>query len=81
MRKERDLTQEALGNKLGITNKTISRWENGIYLSDIEMLQILSREFQVSIHEILAGERILDNKILEKPEVIPVTFVIKAQKL
>ena len=29
LRKEKDLTQEQLGEKLGVTNKTISRWENG----------------------------------------------------
>ena len=45
LRNENNLTQEALGEKLGVTNKTISRWENGHYLPDIEMLQLLSKEF------------------------------------
>ena len=30
LRREKGLTQEALGNRLGVTNKTISRWENGV---------------------------------------------------
>lgn len=30
LRRGDDLTQEALGNKIGVTNKTISRWENGV---------------------------------------------------
>ena len=47
LRNENNLTQEALGEKLGVTNKTISRWENGHYLPDIEMLQLLSKEFNV----------------------------------
>ena len=38
LRKEKGLTQEQLGEKLGVTNKTISRWENGNYMLDVEML-------------------------------------------
>ena len=59
LRKEKDLTQEQLGEKLGVTNKTISRWENGNYMLDIEMLSLLSKEFDVSINELISGERLL----------------------
>ena len=59
LRKEKELTQEQLGEKLGITNKTISRWENGNYMLDIEMLSLLSKEFDVSINELISGERLL----------------------
>ena len=38
LRKEQGLTQEALGQKLGVTNKTVSRWETGNYMPDIELL-------------------------------------------
>ena len=58
LRKEHNLTQAELGDKIGVTNKTISRWENGNYLPPVEMLQILSNTFEVSINEILNGERI-----------------------
>lgn len=59
LRKEKELTQEQLGEKLGITNKTISRRENGNYMPDIEMLSLLSKEFDVSINELISGERLL----------------------
>ena len=59
LRKEKDLTQEQLGEKLGVTNKTISRWENGNYMPDIEMLSLLSKEFDISINELISGERLL----------------------
>lgn len=59
LRKEKELTQEQLGEKLGVTNKTISRWENGNYMPDIEMLSLLSKEFDVSINELISGERLL----------------------
>ena len=59
LRKEKCLTQEQLGENLGVTNKTISRWENGNYMPDVEMLSLLSKEFGVSINELISGERLL----------------------
>lgn len=59
LRKEKELTQEQLGEKLGVTNKTISRWKNGNYMPDIEMLSLLAKEFDVSINELISGERLL----------------------
>ena len=60
LRKEKNLTQNELGEKIGVTNKTVSRWENGNYLPPVEILQILSKLYDVSINEILNGERIND---------------------
>lgn len=61
LRKEKNLTQNELGEQIGVTNKTISRWENGNYLPPVEILQILSKLYDVSINEILNGERINDS--------------------
>lgn len=60
LRKEKNLTQDELGAQIGVTNKTISRWETGNYLPPVEMLQTLGDNFGVSINEILNGERISD---------------------
>ena len=68
LRKENNLTQEELGEQIGITNKTISRWENGNYLPPVEMLQILSVKYNVSINEILSGERLESEKYKTKAE-------------
>lgn len=65
LRKEKGLTQEQLGEKLGVTNKTISRWENGNYMPDVEMLSLLSKEFDVSINELISGERLLSEDFRE----------------
>ena len=51
LRKENDLTQEELGESLGVSNKTVSRWETGTYLPPVEMLQRLSERYSVSINE------------------------------
>ena len=57
LRRERGLTQEALGEKLGVTNKTVSRWENGNYMPSIEMLSLLGKEFDVNLNELVEGKR------------------------
>ena len=68
LRRERGLTQEALGEKLGVTNKTVSRWEKGNYLPPAEMLKALSEFYGVSINEILSGERLAPERYQEKAE-------------
>lgn len=60
MRKQQGMTQEQLGESLGVTNKTVSRWETGKYMPDIGKLQDLSAILGISINELLAGERIED---------------------
>ena len=58
MRKEQGFTQEELGERLGVTNKTISRWETGKYMPDIDKLQELSICLGVSVNELLSGEKL-----------------------
>ncbi len=45
LRKEQGLTQEQLGEKIGVTNKTVSRWETGTYLPPAEALVAMSDLF------------------------------------
>lgn len=68
LRKDANMTQEQLGEKLGVTNKTVSRWENGNYLPPVEMLQSLSGLYGISINEILSGERLSGEAYREKAE-------------
>lgn len=67
-RKKKGLTQEQLGEKLGVSNKTISRWENGNYMPDLSLLVPLSKELGISLNELLAGEEIEKEKIIEYSE-------------
>ena len=67
-RKKKGLTQEQLGEKLGVSNKTISRWENGNYMPDLSLLEPLSKELGISLNELLSGEEIETEKIIEYSE-------------
>lgn len=58
LRRERDWTQEELGERLGVTNKTVSRWENGNYMPGVEVLLLMGKEFDVSLNELLEGRRL-----------------------
>lgn len=68
LRKEQGWTQEQLGEKLGVTNKTVSRWEKGNYLPPVEMLQMLSDLYGLTINELLSGERLTQEQYREKAE-------------
>ncbi len=57
LRNEHKMTQEQLGERIGVSNKTISRWETGNYMPPVDCLNMLSDIYHISINEILAGER------------------------
>ena len=57
LRNEKGMTQEQLGQKIGVSNKTISRWETGKYMPPVECLNMLCDIYNISINEILGGER------------------------
>ena len=68
LRKEQELTQEQLGEKIGVTNKTVSRWENGNYLPPADVLFAMSQLFDVSVNELLSGKRLLAEEYKEAAE-------------
>lgn len=80
LRKEQKLTQEELGEKIGVTNKTVSRWENGNYMPPVEILLIFSKQFNVSINELLSGERLSTEQYKENAEEYIVDNLIKSSK-
>lgn len=68
LRKEHNLTQEELGKKLGVTNKTISRWETGNYMPPVEMLEELSNMYGMTINELLTGRKLSTEEYKEMAE-------------
>ena len=68
LRKEKGLTQERLGEQLGVSNKTVSRWETGTYLPPVEQLQLLCELYGITINEILSGERLGQEEYQKKAE-------------
>ena len=56
-RKEKGLTQEQLADKLGVARRTVSRWETGANMPDLDILIELSDLYETDLREILNGER------------------------
>lgn len=67
LRKEKGFTQEQLAEKLGVTQKSVSRWETGKNMPDLSILQPLSSELGISVAELLDGEKIsIENKNVDE---------------
>lgn len=58
LRKEKNLTQKALADQLNITDRAISRWERGIGCPDISLLEELAKILDVTVLELLKGEKL-----------------------
>lgn len=70
LRKEKGLTQKELADKLGITDRAVSKWERGLGCPDISLLDDLSRILNISILEILKGRRLNKDEIVNNESII-----------
>ena len=62
-RKEKNLTQEQLAEKLGVSNKTISKWENGKCMPDYSVIKNLCEELEITVAELMDGENAEDKSV------------------
>ena len=62
-RKEQNLTQEQLSEQLGVSNKTISKWENGKCVPDYSLIQKLREALDVTLPELMDGEDAAENSV------------------
>lgn len=69
-RKEKSLTQMQLAEKLGITDKAISKWERGIAMPDTSIMLELCDILSISVNELLNGEKIIMENNQQKNEQI-----------
>lgn len=69
LRKEKNLTQAELAKIIGVSDRTISKWENGRGLPDYEYIQDLCNELAITFNEFMAGEKIkAENKEIKLEE-------------
>ena len=70
LRKQKGLTQEQIAEKFNVSNRTISRWENGNNMPDLDILIEISYYYEVDLREILNGERKSENMDKEMKETV-----------
>ena len=62
-RREQNLTQEQLAQQLGVSNKTISKWENGKCMPDYSIIQTLCDALHVTLPELMDGEDAAEDSV------------------
>ena len=67
-RKEKNMTQSELAEKLGVTDKSIGNWENGRNMPDLSLFKPLCNELGITINDLMSGEKIDKEKYQEKFE-------------
>ena len=79
-RKELNLTQKELASLLSITDKAISKWERGLGFPDVSLLEDLSNALNISILELIKGEKINDDIKIETENYVKETLSITNQE-
>ena len=79
-RKEKKLTQMQLAEKLGITDKAISKWERGIAMPDSSIMLELCGILDISVNELLSGEKINMEETEKKTEELLLELTAKDEK-
>ena len=67
-RKEKKLTQTELAEKLGVTEKSISNWENGRNMPDLSLFKPLCKELDISINDLMRDEKVEEKDYKKKLE-------------
>ena len=67
-RKEKNITQQELAEKLGVSDRTIGNWENGRNMPDLSLFKPLCQELDISLNDLMSGEKVKDNEYQEKLE-------------
>lgn len=80
LRTENSMTQKELAQRLGVSDKTISKWENGRGLPEISIMISLCEALDISINELLSGERLDTSAYRDKAEENIVTLMKKGSR-
>ncbi len=64
-RKEKNMTQQELAEKIGVTDRAISNWENGRRLPDLSLISLVASELDVSVAELLNGRKLNKEELEE----------------
>ena len=68
LRKEKNMTQQELADKIGVTDRAISKWENGRGMPDFSLIKPLCKELGITVNDLISGEKIEEENYQEKLE-------------
>ena len=64
LREKNKMTQAELAEKIGVTDKAVSKWETGRGLPDITLIEPIAKAFSISVGELFAGEQIINKNVV-----------------
>lgn len=79
-RKRKQMTQQQLADILGISNKTVSKWECGNGFPEISLVLPLCEELEITVNELLSGKRLTDEDYKKKAEENMVNFITEKEE-
>lgn len=62
-RKEKNMTQAVLAERLGVSNKTVSKWETGKCMPDYSVIGLICKELEITVAELLDGDEKADSSV------------------
>ena len=80
-RKQKNLTQEQLAEKLGVSNKTVSKWETGKCMPDYSVVKALCDELEITVAELMDGEKSEEKSVRTYDEEQIMDLLKKTQNL
>lgn len=67
-RKNKNMTQQELSEKLGVSDRTIGNWENGRNMPDLSLFKPLCNELDISLNDLMSGEKVKEKEYQERLE-------------
>ena len=67
-RKKKNITQQELAEKLGVSDRTIGNWENGRNMPDLSLFKPLCKELDITLNDLMSGEKVNEKEYQEKLE-------------
>lgn len=67
-RKKKNMTQQELAEKLGVSDRSVGNWENGRNMPDLSLFKTLCNELNISLNDLMSGEKVTEKEYQEKLE-------------
>ena len=81
LRKEKKMTQQELAEKLHVTDRAVSNWENGRRMPDVSLFKPLCATLGITINELMSGEKILPQKMVPRSNEILLDTLKEKEKI
>jgi len=80
-RKKKNLTQEQLAEKLGISINAVSKWERGLNMPDVSLMKELCKILDISLNELFEGKKLNNNEIISQSQKIIMSLMMTLKQL